>query len=125
MIYARQRFADSQLIDEERIATAIDFTRFPIPDDPYYKQTDSEHALVRAADLIGQMADPFYHRKINGLFHEFVETGTAAKLGYNSPMDLVERFPDFFWSQVPAVDWYRPWLPGADHGGQAVGRPAV
>ena len=100
MIYARQRFAESKLIDEERIASAIDYTQFPIPDDPYYRQTNTQEALVRAADLIGQMADPFYHRKINGLFHEFAESGTAARLGYESPMDLVEQFPEFFWSQV-------------------------
>ena len=79
---------------------AIDFTNFPVPSDPKYQVTDSEPALVRAADLIGQMADPFYHRKISGLYHEFVETGMAEKLGYESPMDLMEQFPNFFWSQV-------------------------
>ncbi len=46
------------------------------------------------------MADPFYHRKINGLFHEFAETGIARQLGYDSPIDLVEKYPEFFWSQV-------------------------
>lgn len=100
MMYARQRFASSAFIDEERIARAVDFTRFPVPDDDAYKVTDTEPALVRAADLIGQMGDPFYHRKITGLFHEFVETGMAEKLGYDTPMDLMEQFPNFFWSQV-------------------------
>jgi hypothetical protein len=100
MIYVLQRFADTDLIDENRLAAAIDFTRFPLPDDPRYAETDSEPALVRAADLIGQMGDPYYHRKINGLYHEFAEVGLAAQLGYKSPMDLVERYPEFFWSQV-------------------------
>ncbi|NNE51750.1 MAG: metal-dependent phosphohydrolase [Sulfitobacter sp.] len=100
MIYARQRFGNSQLIDEDRIARAIDHTRFPVPKGEVYAVTDNEPGLVRAADLIGQIADPFYHRKINGLFHEFVETGFAAKLGYETPMDLMEQFPNFFWSQV-------------------------
>lgn len=99
-IYARQRFASSSMIDEERIAEAVDFTIFPVPDEPKYKITDTEPALVRAADLIGQMADPFYHRKITCLYHEFVETGMAEKLGYKTPMDLMEQFPNFFWSQV-------------------------
>ena len=117
MIYARQRFSESQLIDADRIARAIDFTRFPIPDDPYYKQTETEGALVRAADLIGQLADPFYHRKINGLYHEFVETGAAKKLGYTSPMDLLEQFPNFFWSQVqpligPALEYLEQTMEG-------------
>lgn len=100
MLYAQQRFNQSKLIDETRIAKAIDFTRFPVPDDPIYADTSSEAALVRAADLIGQMADPFYHRKITGLFHEFRETGVTEKLGYETSMDLVERYPDFFWTQV-------------------------
>ncbi len=99
-IYARHRFAQSTLIDAERIAQAIEYTRFPVPDGPAYADTEGEPALVRAADLIGQMADPFYHRKIAGLFHEFTETGLALKLGYETPMDLMEQFPDFFWSQV-------------------------
>ncbi|MGA9253273.1 MAG: hypothetical protein WBV71_12605 [Roseobacter sp.] len=99
-IYARQRFAASSLIDEERIAAAIEYTRFPVPDEPAYSDTTSEAALVRAADLIGQIADPFYHRKIGGLYSEFVETGFAEKLGYETPMDLMEQFPQFFWQQV-------------------------
>ncbi len=100
IIYVLERFGRSELIDENRIAEAIDFTRFPLPDDPRYAATDSEPALVRAADLIGQMADPFYHSKLNGLYHEFVEVGLAAQLGYQSPMDLLEHYPDFFWTQV-------------------------
>ncbi|MBW4709467.1 hypothetical protein KX928_16875 [Roseobacter sp. YSTF-M11] len=100
MMYARRRFAASALIDEERIARAIDYTRFPVPDEEYYHSTASEPALVRAADLIGQMADPFYHRKIGALYLEFEETGMAKQLGYKSAVDLMEKFPDFFWSQV-------------------------
>ncbi len=100
MIYARERFAASDHIDEERLARAIEFTQFPVPKDPRFAVTDSEPALVRAADLIGQMGDPFYHRKISGLYYEFVETGMAQKLGYESPMDLVEKYPEFFWNQV-------------------------
>jgi hypothetical protein len=99
-IYARQRFAESGLIDHERIAASIEYTRFPTPDDPAYSDTETEPALVRAADLIGQIADPFYHRKINGLYYEFVETGFAQKLGYDTPMDLMDQFPNFFWQQV-------------------------
>ena len=57
--------------------------------------------------LIGQMGDPFYHRKINGLFHEFVETGMAQKLGYKTAMDLVDRYPEFFWAEV------QPYIGGA------------
>ncbi len=117
MIYTRHRFGLSPRIDAERIARAVDYTRFPVPDDPAYLETETEPALVRAADLIGQMADPFYHRKINALYHEFVETGAAEQLGYESPMDLVEQYPEFFWSQVqpliqPALDCLEQTMEG-------------
>ncbi|WP_206040768.1 hypothetical protein [Roseobacter ponti] len=100
MMYATRRFRGSAVVDEERIARAIDYTRFPVPEDEYYQSTTSEPALVRAADLIGQMADPFYHRKIGALFQEFSETDMNERLGYESAVDLMEKFPDFFWSQV-------------------------
>ena len=100
MIYARERFGPSEMVDAERIARAIDFTRFPVPQEEAYQATDGEPALVRAADLIGQMGDPFYHRKANALFLEFSETGVARQLGYDSPLDLVERYPEFFWEHV-------------------------
>ena len=99
-IYARNRFAACEVIDPERIARAIEYTRFPVPDDPAYASLDSEPALVRAADLIGQIADPYYLRKVSGLYHEFLETGFAETLGCQSPMDLVELFPSFFSEQV-------------------------
>ena len=66
-MYTRQRFAKSKIVNAERIAQAIEMTRFPVPKDPTYQETSTEGALVRAADLIGQLADPFYHRKLNAL----------------------------------------------------------
>ena len=99
-IYALERFKDSRYIDEERIVRSIELTRFPVPDSKDHLQTHSEAAMVRAADLIGQMADPFYHRKINALYHEFVEIGMAEKLNYHGAAELVEKYPEFFWGCV-------------------------
>lgn len=95
-----ERFAGHPFIDGERIARAIELTRFPIPNDADHAATDTEAGLLRAADLIGQLADPLYPRKINALFHEFAETGLNAKLGYASPADLAQRYPGFFWTKV-------------------------
>jgi len=78
-IYVRERFEKSDYVDAERVADLIEMTRFPIPQTPEHQNTESEGALVRAADLIGQMGDPFYHRKSNGLYWEFQETGTTDK----------------------------------------------
>ena len=96
----RQRFGPVPFIDEERIARAIELTRFPVPDDEDHAETDTEAGLVRAADLIGQLGDPLYLRKLNALYHEFVENGVHERLGYSNPADMVERYPQFYWSKV-------------------------
>lgn len=119
MLYARQRFADSDILDVERIVSAIDYTRFPVPDDPAYANVESEPALVRAADLIGQIADPFYLCKLSALYAEFVEIDFANKLGYASAIDLVQQFPSFFNQQVepligPALDHLRQTSAGKE-----------
>jgi hypothetical protein len=51
-------------------------------------------------NLIGQLADPFYPRKLNALFYEFEEIGRNAQLGYASPADVADQYPRFFWSKV-------------------------
>jgi hypothetical protein len=56
--------------------------------------------LIRAADLIGQLGDPQYHKKISALFAEFNETGQAEKMGYGSAADLRAGYPGFFWELV-------------------------
>jgi hypothetical protein len=96
-IFVRERFAPSGILDPERIAQAIELTRFPVPSDDDHADTHTEPGLVRAADLIGQLGDPRYPQKLNALFHEFVETGTAKQLGLSSPADLVDSYPTFFW----------------------------
>jgi len=99
-IKVRERFALVPEVDEERIANAIELTRFPVPDDEDHAATDTEAGLVRAGDLIGQLADPLYPRKLNALYQEFVETGVHEKLGYNSPADVADLYPQFYWNKV-------------------------
>ena len=99
-IIVRERFATVEYIDEDRIAAAIELTRFPVPDDEDHAATDTEAGLVRAGDLIGQLGDPLYLRKLNALYHEFAETGVNEKLGYSSPADLVDHYPQFYRSKI-------------------------
>jgi hypothetical protein len=99
-IFVRERFVDTAEIDSDRLARAIELTRFPIPDDNDHKGSNDEPGLVRAADLIGQLADPRYLQKLVSLYYEFKETGTADRLGYSNPADLVESYPAFYWSVV-------------------------
>src|SRR5918998_37483 len=99
-IAVRERFGSHEFVDAERIALSIELTRFPVPDDGDHAETDTEAGLVRAADLIGQLGDPLYPRKLNALFHEFAETGVNERLGYESPADVAEHYPAFFWGKV-------------------------
>ena len=99
-IMVRERFAPVPFIDEERIAAAIELTRFPVPEDEDHAATDTEPALVRAGDLIGQLGDPLYLSKLNALYYEFAETGFNEKLGYTSPADMVEHYPQFYWGKI-------------------------
>ena len=99
-IFVRERFVFNPLIDPDRLARNIELTRFPVPDDEDHAETDTEAAFVRAADLIGQLGDPLYPRKLNALFHEFEEIGVNKLLGYATPADVADHYPRFFWSKV-------------------------
>ena len=98
-IYAMDRLASIELLDAARIARSIEFTRFPsavVPDD----KDNEEASLVRAADLIGQLGDPHYLRKANALYYEFEEVGMNKQLGYGSPADLTDLYPQFYYNSV-------------------------
>ena len=84
-------------LDKQRIADAIEGTRFPPLADQQYGE---EASIVRAADFIGQLGDPNYIRKSNALYHEFEEVGINRQLGYDSPADIVHRYPQFYWDRV-------------------------
>lgn len=98
-LFVRERIRAIGFLDAERVAAAIEATRFPVSPETS-GEPDGEPALVRAADLIGQLGDPHYLRKANALFAEFAENGINARLGYETPADLVERYPEFFWNSV-------------------------
>ena len=99
-MFIQERFAGDPNIDVSTVSSYIEMTRFPVPDDRHYQRVDTFAALVRAADLIGQMADPLYPKKLSRLFSEFVETGEADRLGYANSAELRAGFPEFFYSQV-------------------------
>jgi hypothetical protein len=99
-LFVRQRFGHVPVLDADRIAAAIELTRFPVPDDEEHSATNDLPGMVRAADLIGQMGDLNYLRKVAALWREFEETGANAKLGYESPADLRKGYAKFFWGVV-------------------------
>lgn len=98
--FIRERFGAHRLIDAERIAANIELTRFPVPFEADHQGTGDYPGLVRAADLIGQLADPGHLRKLPALFNEFQETGTSDRLGFKNAHDLRRDYPNFYWNQV-------------------------
>ncbi len=98
-LFVMDRIGVSGLIDPARIASAIEFTRFPVVNVPN-KNSNEEGLLVRAADLIGQLGDPHYLRKANALYWEFEEVGMNKQLGYESPADLTALYPQFYWNSI-------------------------
>jgi hypothetical protein len=97
-LYVLDRVAEVKLLDEQRIARAIEFTRFPVS--AHEEENDEEGSLLRAADLIGQLGDPRYLYKANALYQEFEEIGLNRQLGYGSPADVVDLYPQFYWNNV-------------------------
>jgi len=98
-LFIAERFNGHKIIDAERITSYIALTKFPVPDNED-NDTKSLAALVRAADLLGQLSDARYLQKIAALYYEFVETGAAGKLGYKCPEDLRRGYPKFYWGMV-------------------------
>jgi hypothetical protein len=99
-LFALDRLSHMDYIDAPRVARAIEFTRFPSAIDPAAQDAEEEGSLVRAADLIGQLGDPHYLRKANALYYEFEEVGMNKQLGYDSPADLTDLYPQFYYNSV-------------------------
>jgi len=99
-LFVDERFGGHKLIDAEIIKQNIELTRFPVPNAADHQDTTGYPGLVRAADLIGQLSDPRYLRKICALFYEFEETGVNKHLGYGDPGDLRKNYPKFYWNGV-------------------------
>jgi hypothetical protein len=118
--FVAERFWDQPLIDLDFLQNAIEMTRFPIPDEPRYHETASYGALARAADLIGQLADPRYLQKLPALFYEFEETDGNPPAQNRSPEDLRRSYPEFYRQHIeqylqPALRYLH-----VTHEGQAI-----
>ena len=99
-LFITERFGGHKLIDAEVIKANIELTRFPVPKDEDHQDTTHYPGLVRAADLIGQLSDPRYLKKIGALYYEFEETGVNKNLGYRHPGDLRQNYAKFYWNVV-------------------------
>ncbi len=98
--FIEERFGGHKLIDAELIKHNIELTRFPVPKAEDHQDIINYPGLVRASDLIGQLSDLRYLKKISALFYEFEETGVNKALGYRHPGDLRRNYPKFYWNGV-------------------------
>jgi hypothetical protein len=100
-LFVLDRVAAVEELDGARIARAIGFTQFPYSSSTDEKEdVDEDGSLLRAADLIGQLGDPNYLRKANALYYEFEEIGLNKQLGYETPADIVDKYPQFYWNRI-------------------------
>jgi hypothetical protein len=99
-LFVMERLHGSDLLDAGRVADAVEGSRFPSRMPAEVEEIGEDAALLRAADLIGQLGDPHYIRKANALYYEFEEAGLNRQLGYESPADLLDKYPQFYWNCV-------------------------
>lgn len=119
--FIQERFGYHKLIDAPTIQHNIELTRFPVPNDEDHQDTGNCPGLVRAADLIGQLSDPRYLKKIGALYYEFEETGMNQNLGYRHPGDLRHNYAKFYWNVVyPYIDQALRYLELTQEGKQVL-----
>lgn len=99
-LFIDERFGNNRIIDADILKRNVELTRFPVPKEEDHQDTRHFPGLVRAADLIGQLSDPRYLKKIGALFYEFEETGQNKYLNYRHPDDLKRNYPKFYWNVV-------------------------
>ncbi|MCA1993474.1 MAG: metal-dependent phosphohydrolase [Coleofasciculus sp. S288] len=99
-LFIEERFRGHKLIDAETIKRNIELTRFPVPNAGDHQDTVNYPGLIRASDLIGQLSDPRYLKKVSALYYEFEETGVNKALGYRNPGELRRNYSKFYWNGV-------------------------
>lgn len=100
--YVLERFRGNTIINAEKLADMIEYTRFPNkPENLKNNGKDKYGILIRAADFIGQCANIHYcDKNMVKLFYEFEEIGSNQKFGYNTVDDMRTQYPNFFIKSV-------------------------
>lgn len=121
--FVEETFRSDKHVDIGLVNACIERTRFPVPDEAWYAQTDDFPGLVRAADLIGQLSDARYLNKLSAIFYEFEEIGFNEMTGYERPGDLLLGYPAFYdASVVPYIDKATDYLELSEEGRSILAR---
>jgi hypothetical protein len=96
MLFVRHRFADHPILDAELLVEAIGGIRLPVlACTPVLAA--GWPGLLRAAQIVGMVADPNFMLKLTPLFLELKEIGQHETLGLSDAGTLRAGYPDLFW----------------------------
>jgi hypothetical protein len=98
-LFVRHFFRNHPVIDGERVAGCIEYTRFPaLPD--RNPETGNWPGLLRGAQTIAVVSDPRFTQRMKYFYLQLREAGLAELLGYQSAADILATFPARFWQML-------------------------
>lgn len=95
-IFVRHYFRNHPVLDAEVMAENIEYARFPPPREGN-RDTTTYPGLLRAAHIIGAVADPNFMLKLKPLSLELTESGLATEFGFKDSAEFRAGYPGFFW----------------------------
>ena len=98
-LFVREYYRDHHILDPDVLADIVEYSRFP-PPAGLSLETGSYPGLLRAAQVIGAIADPDFSMKMTRLWLEMRECGLHTKLGFHTVSALRDNYPHFFWSML-------------------------
>ena len=87
------------MIDWQTLSDNIEYSRYPALTDRNLETTNYP-GLLRAAHLIGAVADPDFVLKTKPLMLELEESGMASMLGFEDVDAFRRGFRDLFWKTI-------------------------
>lgn len=98
-LFVKHHFQNVDHIDWQVLADNIECSRFP-PLRDRNLDTCNYPGLLRAAHLIGTVADPDFSIKTKPLLVEMEESGMTGLLGYSDIAAFRDGFKDLFWTTI-------------------------
>jgi hypothetical protein len=104
-IFLREHYHDHPILDPDVLAEQVEYSRFPPPPGEV-QATQTYPGLLRAAQVIGAIADPDFSLKMTRLWLEMDECGLSGPMGFSTANVLRKNYPQFFWTML------HPLIPG-------------
>ena len=95
-LFVAHHFRNDPVVDWRKLADNIEYSRYP-PLSDRNRETTTYRGLLRAAHLIGAIADPDFDVKTKPLLVELEESGMTKLLGFSDIAAFRAGFQDLFW----------------------------